>query len=299
MAVAINRMSQQEKIVEAINRSLPLLPAESQAIIKSILEPANIAIMVGTLVLWAGSHFIGIGEIVDVILLATGVLILGFSVFGGAGELSDFTTTALKASTDAQLNDAAQHFAKAVTILGISIISAILLRSSAKSVIARGTPRYKPMPRVGSPPSSLKPRITRPFRLRSGSLGETDAWGDISVTRNQSLTEQRLALYHEWVHSVLSPRFKLFRRFRAEFRFSAYERSALLQYLEEALAESFAQLKVHGLRKVIIGIKFPITHGYITISELVSEGIAIGNIVVSGTMYKVYMHRGYWGKHSE
>lgn len=296
MTASINNMSQKDKLLEAITRSLPYLPAESQSLVKSMLEPTNVAILLSTLVIWAGSHFIGIGEIIDVILLATGVIILGFSVFDGASELSTFTTTASNATTDTQLTDAAQHFAKAVTILGVSVISAILLRGSAKPVATRGLPRYKSMPNVGKPPSTVKPRITRPQRLSAGTLGETDAWGNIAVSRSQSLTEQRLTLYHEWVHSVLSPRFKMFRRFRAELRFSGYEKSALLRYLEEALAESFAQLKVHGLKKVIVGIRFPISHGYLTISELVAEGIAIGNIIVSGTIYKVYVNHGSWKK---
>jgi hypothetical protein len=178
MAAAVQNMSQQEKIIEAINRSLPMLPSDAREIVKSMLEPATIAIMVGTLVVWAGSHFVGIGEIVDIILLVTGVIILGFSVFDGAAELSNFTTTAIGARSDAQLNEAAQHFSKAVNIQGISVISAILLRGSAKSVVARGTARYRPMPRLGNPPPAGRaPTISRPHRLPNGALGQTDVWG--------------------------------------------------------------------------------------------------------------------------
>jgi len=287
-------MSNDKKLTLAIERSLPMMPSEAAEIVKSMLSPANIAIMLGTLVLWAASHFVGIGEIVDIILLATGVLILGFSVFDGAQELSSFTTTAINASDENQIDVAARHFAKAVDILGISIISAILLRRSARPVLKRGMPRYHPMPKLGEPP--LKTIIKRPQSLPYGDLGETDAWGNIAVSRKQSISEQKLTLYHEWVHSVLSPKFKLFRRFRAQVRMNAYNRSAIMTYLEEAIAESYSQLKVYGLRKAITGFSFPLERGYITVSELRGEGIAIGNIIVGSTLFHVYLHHQHWEK---
>jgi hypothetical protein len=101
------------------------------------------------------------------------------------------------------------------------------------------------------------------------------------------MSEQRVTLYHEWVHRVLSPRFGPFRRFRAQFSGSAYERSAILRYLEEAMAETFAQLKVHGVSKLITGIRFPVVNGYLTVTQAAAEGTAIGNILISGTLFRV------------
>lgn len=294
MAEAIQNMTREKRIILAIERSLPMLPSEAASIVKSMLEPRNVALVLGALVVWAGSHFVGIGEIFDVILLATGIIVLGFSVIDGAGELLDFTTAAMRATSDKHIDDAAHHFAKAVDILGISIVSAVLLRRSARPVWNRGVPKDSPMPKLGTAP--LKTIITRPRRLAGGSVGETDMWGNIAVARNQSFTEQRLTLYHEWVHSVLSPKFSVLRRFRAQFRLNAYKKSGLIRYLEEALAESYAQLKVQGMRKAITGFSFPITHGYLTVSELAAEGVAIGNVIVSGTVYRVYLNNRPWEK---
>ena len=56
------------------------------------------AIVAGTLTVWAGSHFFGVGEIVDIVLLGVGVAALGFAVFEGAGELYEFGNSALGAS---------------------------------------------------------------------------------------------------------------------------------------------------------------------------------------------------------
>jgi hypothetical protein len=291
----VRNMSAQDKIGEAMRRSLPLLPAEARDQVAAMLTPTSLAIVAGTLIVWAGSHFFGVGEIVDVILLVVGVATIGLGVFSGASELYDFATTAINAQSEEDLNRAAEHFARAVSILGITTISAILLKRSAKAVRARGTPQVRRMPNVGTPPPrGVPPRITRPFRLPSGALGETDAWGNIAVARNQSLTEQRLTLYHEWVHSVLSPRFGPLRQLRAQLSMSGYMRSALLRYIEEAMAESYAQLRVHGLQNILIGIKFPITGGYMTVSQLIGEGVAIGNITIGTLRLYVYMSQGSW-----
>jgi hypothetical protein len=294
----VKTMSKQERIGEAMRRSIPLLPAEAQEQVKAMLTPTSLAIVAGTLIVWAGSHFFGAGEIVDVVLLVVGAAFIGLGVFSGAGELYDFTTTAITAQNDGALDKAAGYFAKAVNILGITVISAILLKKSANPVIARGRPQIRPMPRLGIPPAAgIAPKITRPFKvLQRGReiLGDCDFWGNIRVSRNQSLTEQRLTLYHEWVHSVLSPKLGPFRQIRAQLKASAYHRSAIMKALEEAMAESYAQLRVRGLQNILVGITFPVKGGYVTISQLVGEGVAIGNITVGGFHFGVYLNAAIW-----
>src|SRR5690606_15063851 len=125
---SVLRMSKADKISEAMRRSLPHLPLEARRVVEGMLRPETIAIVSGTLMVWAGSHFFGVGEIVDIILLGVGVVALGFAVFEGAGELYEFGTTALSAHSSGQLDEAGQHFARAVTLLGISTVQAVLLR---------------------------------------------------------------------------------------------------------------------------------------------------------------------------
>lgn len=71
-------MRNEEKLAEAIRRSLPLLPAEARNQLLALLEPSSIAIISATLLIWAGSHFFGVGEIVDVLLLGVGFSLLGW-----------------------------------------------------------------------------------------------------------------------------------------------------------------------------------------------------------------------------
>lgn len=100
---SVLRMSKADKIAEAMRRSLPHLPLEARRVVEGMLRPETIAIVSGTLMVWAGSHFFGVGEIVDIILLGIGVVALGFAVFEGAGELYEFGTTALSAHSSDNL----------------------------------------------------------------------------------------------------------------------------------------------------------------------------------------------------
>ena len=286
-------MSSTEKVAEAMRRALPYLPADASQTVRQMLEPESLVIIVGTLTVWAGSHFFGVGEVVDIILLVVGVFALGFSVFDGAKSLYDFATTAINAKTDHDIDVAAQYFASAVTILGIATIQAVLLHGQARQVAARGRPQIYPREPVGPPPpAGDELRVTRPASIPGGSLGSTDAYGTIQIARNQSLSEQRITLLHELVHRYFSPRTGPFRQLRAELNMSAYARSALLRYLEEALAEGYAQLQTNGLGSALGAYRFPIAGGYVTVSGLAAEGQAIGTIILGGALFHVSVSVG-------
>lgn len=291
---AVVRMSTADKIGEAMRRSLPHLPVEARSIVSSLLEPATLAIVAGTLAAWAGSHAFGVGEVVDIILLGIGVATLGFVVFEGAAELFDFVTCAQNAQSQADLEKAGQHFAHAITLLGISTLQAILLRGQGKTISVRSwPPKMHPPPNVGPPPSSANQlALWRVSRLPKNSAGITNPYGEIVIARNQSISEQRATLLHELVHRFFSPRIGPFRQLRAEINMSAYLRSATLRYLEEALAEGYAQLRIYGLANALGAIKFPLQAGYVSVSQLAGEGRAIGTITLGGTIFHVSISSG-------
>ena len=278
-------MNKFEKLEKAIRRSIPLLPPEAQQQVREMLSLSSLIIISGTLTVWAGSHLIGVGEIIDLILLLAGSAVLGASFGRGAIELQNFAITAIRAQNDSDIDRAAQHFAKAVNILGISIVSALLLRRSAK--VGKLSPKVKEgLPNVGPRLAGGKPTIKGSYSLPSRILGETDSWGNITINLNKSADKQQLALYHELVHRFFSPRFG---RLRAQLAASGYERSALLRYVEEAMAECYARARFYGLdlNEILMGIRFPIKNDYITVSQLVTEGTAIGNITIGGALFIV------------
>jgi hypothetical protein len=70
---------------------------------------------------------------------------------------------------------------------------------------------------------------------------------------------------------------------------AGYKRLALLRYLEEALAETVAQVGAGGLKylRVRRGITFPVRLGYVTIGQMKREGALIGIITVATQFYFV------------
>ncbi len=137
-------MRNDEKLAEAIRRSLPHLPAEVRHHVLALLDPTSLAIITATLLIWGGSHWLGLGELVDVCLVVLGFGFLGMGVFAGARELRGFAREAVQAQTDSDLDRAAHHFARAVTILGLSALSALLLRKNTTAAASPGGPRVTP-----------------------------------------------------------------------------------------------------------------------------------------------------------
>jgi hypothetical protein len=286
---AVVYMSKAEKLKAGIEHSVKYLPGNLKSVGQALVEPKALAIMVGTLLAWAASHAFGIGEVIDLVLLGIGVLSVGFSIFSGAGQLVEFVETALDASSDADLDEAGQHFARALVILGIATIQALLLRGPVKAARAR----YANPARVGpAPPPGTPPTTTSEPTLPNNALGSTDAYGNIKISLQQSAASAKETLLHELVHRFFSPRFALLRRFRAQLNIDAYARSWLMRYLEETMAEGFAQLRANGLLASFKAIYFPITEGYVTLSQVVNEGNVIGTLTLAGRRIYVIVSTG-------
>ncbi|MEA2698535.1 MAG: hypothetical protein QOI66_2806 [Myxococcales bacterium] len=302
VTAVVAKLSREQRVAEAMRRAIPLLPGEAKDAIEAMVSPASIIIIAASLLLWAGSHAFGVGEIVDIVLMVGGFLMLGKSVLDLAEDLFKFAKLTVNGTTDAELDEAAKCFARVVVVGGIDLIMALLLRKSLKQIRARPSAALAPkglLPVEPPPPINpgelfYKPKISRPLTLPSGSLGECSWYGDVYVTRAQTIAEQKVTLFHELGHSYFSPKFRYLRLFRARLKASAYWRSALLRYLEEALVEGFGQFKVNGLLSALKGVTFPIgppPYGYVTVSELAAEGTALGTIVVGGLYLKVFLSK--------
>jgi hypothetical protein len=274
------------------------LGAEFSGFLQSLLTPTTLAILCGTLVVWLASHAFGVGEIIDVLLLTVGAFSIGWSITDVARDLYAFADGTINGKSERDLDVAAQAFGRAVVKGGITVVMAVLLRRSVKQIqIARGpnvgqamTPRDPGLPRVGPDPAGNKLWSNPGTNLSDptvASFGETTAFGAIRIRAGLPAIEQKLTLVHELVHRFLTPRLGVLRTFRVRFGMAGYMRSLLLQYLEEALAETVAQLRVHGLSGIVTGIKFPVANGYMTLSELASEAGQLGTIVAGTTYFSV------------
>lgn len=249
--------------------------------------------------MWAGSHLAGVGEIVDVLLLITGTFMIGWSMKDVAEDVYTFAMRTINGRTDADLDAAADAFSHAVVLAGITTIMALLLRRSVKEIqVTRGPgllnamrPRNPGLPAVGSDPAAgrmwSRPGIVSDPALPAGE-GSTSPFGEVRISSNGTLSEQALVRIHEQVHQFLTPRLGLLRTFRVQLGIAGYTRTALLRYIEEAMAESVAQLRVNGGAAALLeGGRFPVANGYMTITDLMSEGAAIGTVTAGTQQFSV------------
>jgi hypothetical protein len=302
--------SKEDKIIETIKRSEPYFGPAMWQQVQALISPENIAIMLGTLLIWAASHFIGVGEIVDVILLLVGAVMLGPAIVDVAENLLKFGKC-IDARSEQDLQVAAKAFADATIKGGITVIMAILLRRGAKAVEVRAvpgvanpslmqviegiTPKRIGLPNVGVDPQAGKwwsSYTTIGKKSMPAGTGKTSWWGQIFYSTRGAASEQEMVLFHEAVHRWLTPKLGLFRTFRVRLRAASYTRSVLLKYLEEAMAESYAQLRMNGFKGVLDGIRFPVANDYVSISQLAAEGEAIGTIVVGVQRFVVSIVNG-------
>ncbi len=291
-----------DRLKESLTRSLPLMPLEVANEVKKLVMPEALATMAGVLVAWGTACLFGVGEIAAVVLLAVGVAALGGVAWDAGKHLLIFTDKTLNATAEKDLDLAAHHFAQAVSLIGITATMAFLFKQAPKTFghnyMQPGKPfwtlkQFGEGPR--NKPLSYKSSVSRKSDYGHGE-GSTSAWGDIEISQSGPLTEKRLALYHELVHSLLTPKIYLLREYRVYLGQRSYSYSHLLRYLEEALAETIARLRVNGfsLSEMQTGIKFPVENGYVTIKNMQSEitGMLLGPINVGGVVYSAFFSSG-------
>ena len=295
-----------QKVIEAMFLSDEFVPGAVGEQLKQLLTLQNAAILAASVVAWAVSQAFGIGEIFDAIMLVVAAGSIGVTAaWEGGGELVAFMKTAVRAKTNADIERAARHFARARVILGMSVIEAVLLRGRGRVVARRGMPTPKPQLRAEEPPPyGTKPIVKYGSHLPEGTLGTTYDYGDIYISNRVKPSQEQAVLLHEIVHRYFSPRTGLFRRLRAGVAKSARARSEILVYLEEALAQGFSVLRREGLLKAIDSLDFPlgaktsdgeIVSGtsYVTMSRLKYEGHVIGSVVLQGETFLVAIGNGH------
>lgn len=112
---------------------------------RALVEPRGLGIMAAVLVAWIVGHAFAYGEVIDIIFGVVGLIAIGTAVFSGLDELYEFGRGTYYARTEAELDAAAEHLAKAIGILGIQAVLALLFRSRP---VTRRTPVEPPPPRT-------------------------------------------------------------------------------------------------------------------------------------------------------
>lgn len=288
----------QDKYAEAIRRSLPHLPAHMADEIKQLLTPEAIAVMVVVAGVWTTSHFFGVGAIADAVLLAAGFATWGMSAVDLGRDLLKFVSDVKAARSDVDLENAGKLFASIVTRAGSTTVSALFFRAKPK-VYSGVRPNLGPPP-PRNPGLFHKPTtVTAPIPQRPGwqTFGVTSNWGNITIHAPLVSDPKRYlhTLMHERVHQFLTPKLYPLREVRVRIAIGGYKQSYLLRYLEEALAQAYANIKVPGVAGgVFSAITFPVKEGYVTVARMGTEvlGHLMGSVNVGGVAYSVFSTNG-------
>ena len=285
----IGALPLETKIKLSVQDAAGKLPADIGSELRKFVEPEALAVMVSVLTVWGLAHLLGVGFAADIVLLVVGAAALGGVAIQAGNEIAQFVSRTTNAQVNADIDAAGTHLSRAISLIGVQAVLAILLKKRPATFPGQSY-RYAAGPRV---PGTLmyKPTIRR-GPCQTGEMGFTSEWGDIHITSTLSLAEKRATLYHELVHSALTPKLYALRNLRVTISQNGYAKSHLLRYIEEALCESYALIRTNGfsVKTVIDGIKFPIRGQYTTIAAMGKEaaGMLLGPINAGGMVYNVY-----------
>ena len=308
LVVNVVAMSVDERLREVIVKAAPLLPGEVGQRLLSLISPKSLAVMAGVLVIWAGAHFFGVGEIADVILLVTGVVAIGASALEGGRKLLDFGIGTVRAKTEVDLDRAARDLAAAIAILGIDTVLALLFKGRPHDTFVES---YKgPLPPFSQAAARLP--VSGPIRMLEARLiftkaklvgrGGTDGYNVARIGRDfysgarpvgELMQDVRRAVYHERVHQRINQAFSLFGKPGQYIHLGAYKRSYIIRYIEEAAADVYGRMRVEfGHDALLEGVRFPFNDGYygVTLVKMGHEakGVLLGPVTVGGTLFQAY-----------
>ena len=103
-----------ERLLDAAYRSLPMVPEGLREQVAGLLTPEAMAVIAGVATVWAGSHFFGVGEVVDVVLAGAAYLAVGWDAIRALRGFVRYYDLAVHAHDEKDLEAAAQAFAEAL-----------------------------------------------------------------------------------------------------------------------------------------------------------------------------------------
>lgn len=128
------RLSNTERLSIAIRRAVNSLPSQAKAKAEELLDPANLAIMAGALAIWIGSQATPVGWVVDIAMAGLGLYALGTEAVVVVRELKAFGMGIIEAEKESDLYKAGEHLGKAVAVVGIDLVVALLLKKAIVKV---------------------------------------------------------------------------------------------------------------------------------------------------------------------
>lgn len=131
---------------------------------REFFSGAALATTVALLALWASSHVIGVGFVVDAALFAAAVWQLGQAALKAFEQLKEFFDLTRNAASWSDLDKAAALLAAAVVTLGAVLFRQLLRRVGGRVGRSGGEANAAPPPKVGKPATrpSAPPKAAEP-----------------------------------------------------------------------------------------------------------------------------------------
>jgi len=133
---SVAQLSLAERFERALKLTAPKLSGAARREFEALLAPEALAMLVGALVILAGAHLAGVGFAVDAVLIAVGLVFLGWEVIRAVGNIIAFIDGVVRARSEADLDRAAEALAAAVAQIGVGALVALLARGAGR--VTRG-----------------------------------------------------------------------------------------------------------------------------------------------------------------
>ena len=155
-------MDLEQRFMEVMRRALHYMQGETRAQFAALLAPESLAIMAGLFAAGVAAQFIPIGgEIIDLGIFLYGVYTLGHIALEAGSSLMACIRITAGAKTEAELEDAAQHPAHTVALVGVQGLTALLhkVEPAAKRGMTRAI-QSRLAPRTASTGAGETPNAT-------------------------------------------------------------------------------------------------------------------------------------------
>ena len=211
---SVEAMEKSEKLCRAFVRALGKLPGETMKEVRVMLTPESLALLGTMTTAWLGTQGVPVlGQTVDAALLTLGVAMAAAQTAAVKDSLWNYVQYATSASDEAGLDTAATHLARAVAVVGVSVVTFLLMKKVPGQVRNRPGPREPPslpLPEpvgVGAPAGSsagVLPGVVPGTGVAPAlaASGTRSAGGPEPTTEGMKPKKVDLEAFKEWLGKV-------------------------------------------------------------------------------------------------
>jgi hypothetical protein len=137
----VAQMTTTEKLQVAVERAAAHLGPEAAEKLRQLVTPQNLAIMAGTTAALIAVQGVPVLDVVvDAGIVGVAVYTLGTEAIGVIKDLAGFASGVVNAKTEADLDVAGQHMARAVSTVGVDAVATVLLHKAGGAIKERMPP---------------------------------------------------------------------------------------------------------------------------------------------------------------